>query len=58
VFAGIALQGATLREDMDDNQAMYGEKLSNRDIVTKSHKVPEAASELLSLLNKYSPHEK
>src|SRR5215470_12937114 len=30
VFAGVSLQGATLREDMDDNEAMYGSKISNR----------------------------
>lgn len=55
VFAGVALQGATLREDMEDNQAMYGAKLSNRDIVTKRHAKTEAGSELIAMLNKYSP---
>ena len=55
VFAGVALQGATLREDMDDNQAMYGEKISNHDIVTKWHAKTAAAGELISMLNKYSP---
>jgi lipid-binding SYLF domain-containing protein len=58
VFAGIALQGATLREDLEDNQAMYGEKIANRDIVGKSHEKTPAASELISMLNKYSPREK
>jgi lipid-binding SYLF domain-containing protein len=55
VFAGVALQGATLREDTDDNQAMYGEKISNSDIVSKWHDKTPAASELISMLNKYSP---
>lgn len=55
VFAGIALQGATLREDLDDNAAMYGSKISNRDIVTKWHEKTPAAAELISMLNKYSP---
>jgi len=58
VFAGVSLQGATLREDEDDNQALYGEKLSNRDIVTKHHAPTAASSELISMLNKYSPKEK
>src|SRR5579871_6458055 len=30
VFAGIALQGATMRQDLDDNAALYGKKLENR----------------------------
>lgn len=55
VFAGVALQGATLREDLDDNQAMYGEKISNHDIVTKWRAKTAAAGELISMLNKYSP---
>jgi Las17-binding protein actin regulator len=35
VFAGISLQGATLRQDLDDNAVLYGKKLENREIVTK-----------------------
>ena len=35
LFAGIALEGATLRQDLDDNATLYGKKLENRDIVTK-----------------------
>jgi len=58
VFAGVALQGATLREDLDDNQAMYGEKIANHDIVGKWHEKTAAGSELVSMLNKYSPREK
>jgi len=33
LFAGLALEGATLREDLDDNATLYGKKLENRDIV-------------------------
>src|SRR5438034_6583269 len=55
VFAGIALQGATLREDDDDNAAMYGSKISNRDIVEKRHEATPAGAELITMLNKYSP---
>jgi lipid-binding SYLF domain-containing protein len=54
VFAGIALQGATLREDLDDNAALYGEKLENRDIVTNGRHAPESAAALMALLNQYS----
>jgi len=55
VFAGVALQGATLREDIEGNQAMYGEKISNKDIVTKWHEKTPAATELIAALNRYSP---
>lgn len=57
VFAGISLQGATLREDLDDNSAMYGSRLSNREIVEKRRAAPAGAAPLLRLLNKYSPRE-
>ncbi len=57
VFAGIALKGATLRQDEDDNFAAYGKKLSTRDIVTAGITPPRAAEPLLRLLNKYSPRE-
>ena len=40
LFAGIALEGATLRQDLDDNATLYGKKLENRDIVTKGYARP------------------
>lgn len=58
VFAGIALQGATLRQDLDDNAILYGKKLENRDIVVKGVRAPQAAAKLISLLNKYSARER
>jgi lipid-binding SYLF domain-containing protein len=58
VFAGIALQGATLRQDLDDNATLYGTKLKNRYIVSKEVRVPEAAAKLIALLNKYSARER
>jgi lipid-binding SYLF domain-containing protein len=54
-FAGISLQGATLRENEEDNEAMYGSKISNKDIVTKRQQKTPAAEELITVLNKYSP---
>ena len=54
LFAGIALEGATLRQDLDDNATLYGKKLENRDIVTKGVRAPKAAAKLLALLNRYS----
>jgi len=57
MFAGIALEGATLREDLDDNASLYGKRLQNRDIVTTGVHAPEAAGKLIALLNRYSAKE-
>ena len=54
LFAGVALEGATLRQDLDDNAALYGKQLENRDIVTKGVRPPAAAAKLITLLNRYS----
>jgi lipid-binding SYLF domain-containing protein len=53
VFAGVALQGATLREDSDENRALYGSSLSNREIVTGAVTVPPAAQGFVTALGKY-----
>ena len=53
-FAGIALTGATLRQDQNENEALYGKKLENREIVEGNVQPPPAARELLSALNKYA----
>jgi lipid-binding SYLF domain-containing protein len=58
VFAGVALKGATLRQDLDDNQALYAKKLDNREVVTSGIEPPPAATELLALLNRYRSHRK
>src|SRR5947199_9512803 len=57
LFAGLALEGATLRQDLDDNAVLYGRKLENREIVTTGVRAPRSAMRLLGLLNKYSPRE-
>jgi SH3 domain-containing YSC84-like protein 1 len=57
-FAGLALQGATLRQDLEDNEALYGRRIENREIVTSHVAPPAAASKLMALLNRYSPREK
>jgi lipid-binding SYLF domain-containing protein len=51
VFAGVSLQGATLRQDLDENQELYGHRLTNNQIVMKRMNAPAAASELLAVLN-------
>jgi SH3 domain-containing YSC84-like protein 1 len=57
VFGGIALTGATLRPDEDDNRALYGEKLGTKEIVDSNRRPPAAAAALLGLLKSYSPVE-
>ena len=51
------VQGATLRQDLDDNTTLYGKPLENRDIVTNGIAAPPAAAKLLALLNRYSARE-
>ncbi len=58
LFAGIALEGATLRQDLDDNATLYGRKLENRAIVSNGVRAPQSAAKLIALLNRYSPREK
>jgi lipid-binding SYLF domain-containing protein len=57
LFVGLALEGATLRQDLDDNATIYGKKLENREIVTKARRIPAAATKLINELNKYSARE-
>jgi lipid-binding SYLF domain-containing protein len=56
VFAGISLDGATLRPDKDSNAELYDSELTNQEIVTGKSKAPAAASALIAELNKYSRH--
>src|SRR6202049_490737 len=53
LFAGLALEGATLRQDLDDNATIYGKRLENRAIVSQNRRIPEPAKKLIELLNEY-----
>jgi lipid-binding SYLF domain-containing protein len=53
-FAGVSLQGATLRQDLDDNKELYGQAYENQDILSGKVPMPPAAAKLNSLLDKYS----
>jgi SH3 domain-containing YSC84-like protein 1 len=53
-FAGISLQGATLRPDKDENQKLYGKAISNKEIIKENVDAPPAASGLIAALNKAS----
>jgi lipid-binding SYLF domain-containing protein len=52
VFAGISLQGSTLRDDDGENRELYGREVSNREIVTGSMAAPAAAADLMAALEK------
>src|SRR5258708_7021591 len=56
LFAGVSLEGSTLRSDGSANEKLYGRKLSAKEIIRERKVgVPAAARELDSLLNKKSP---
>jgi len=56
VFAGISLQGATLRPDAESNKEMYRHKRSNQQIVMGRTAAPVGAARLEADLAKYSAH--
>ncbi len=53
-FAGLALQGATLRPDNDANEELYGKGKTNPEIVEGNTTPPPAGSALMAELNRYS----
>jgi lipid-binding SYLF domain-containing protein len=58
-FAGISLEGSTVRPDNGANEKIYGQKLSARDIaLSGSVQPPSAAQQLISLLDTKTPRHK
>jgi SH3 domain-containing YSC84-like protein 1 len=56
LFAGVSLEGSTLRSDGGANENLYGKKLSAKEIIREGKvKVPPSAQELVGLLNKRTP---
>lgn len=53
VFAGVALEGATLRGDDDANLDLFGKRLEMRQIVTGGIPVPAAAQALVGRFSKF-----
>jgi lipid-binding SYLF domain-containing protein len=54
LFAGVSLQGATMRPDDDSNKDMYGKPMSNKDVVLGTMAAPGMASRLMAQLNQQS----
>jgi lipid-binding SYLF domain-containing protein len=56
LFAGVSLEGSTLRSDGGANKNLYGKELTAAKIIYQGAvKTPVAAQALISLLNKKSP---
>jgi lipid-binding SYLF domain-containing protein len=55
LFAGISLEGATLRSDEDTNKELYGHDVTNHEILTGDFKTPAVARKFEHALNRESP---
>jgi lipid-binding SYLF domain-containing protein len=59
VFAGVSLEGSTLRPDNDANRHLYGHDVNPEKVITeRSVEAPPAAHDLIAVLQKASPHAK
>jgi lipid-binding SYLF domain-containing protein len=59
LFAGISLEGSTLRSDGSANEKLYKQQLSAKDIIRGGKvKAPPAAHDLIALLDKKTPKNK
>jgi SH3 domain-containing YSC84-like protein 1 len=59
LFAGISLEGSTLRPDNDANERVYGREIPAKDIVLHGAvPIPAAAREMTAILNQHSPKRK
>jgi lipid-binding SYLF domain-containing protein len=56
LFAGVSLEGSTLRPDGEANESVYGKNLSAEDIALKGEaRPPASADKMLATLQKFSP---
>ncbi len=56
LFAGVSLEGSSLRPDNDANERIYGKKIGPRELVLHNGApAPAAAKDLLDVLNQHSP---
>src|SRR4051812_10278603 len=55
LFAGVSLEGSTLRPDNEANTLVYGSAIASREIVKGTISVPSAAREMIDVLNQRSP---
>jgi lipid-binding SYLF domain-containing protein len=55
IFAGLSLEGSTLRPDNDDNRELYGHDVTQREILSGQVHRPAVARPLYMELNRYAP---
>jgi lipid-binding SYLF domain-containing protein len=53
LFAGLSLEGSTLRPDESEDTKLYGEKVTNEQILHGDLKIPNGARPLVAELNRY-----
>ena len=59
LFAGISLEGSTLRSDGGANEKLYGKRLTAKEIIRQGKvSIPACAQQLVSLLDTKSPENK
>jgi len=59
LFAGVSLEGSTLRPDNDANKKVYGKEIAAKDIVLRGRvKAPGSARQLIAVLSRKSPRNK
>src|SRR6202451_4362932 len=56
IFAGVSLEGSTIRPDNDANERIYGSKIPAKELVlTRDVAVPPSAQDMISILNTRTP---
>ncbi len=58
LFAGVSLNGATMRQDENDNKVIYGKQVTPKQILLEGEAPPPSAQTLLDTLSKYSSRRK
>src|ERR1700693_2174468 len=54
LFAGLSLEGATLRPDGGENRRLYGRDITNKEILETGVNTPRGARPLVAILNRYT----
>jgi lipid-binding SYLF domain-containing protein len=54
LFAGVSLEGSTLRPDASENSKLYGKELTNQEVLMGHVRTPTGARPLVAELNRYA----
>jgi outer membrane protein OmpA-like peptidoglycan-associated protein len=54
LFAGLSLEGSTLRPDESENEKLYGKRLTNQEILESGVTTPKGARPFVAELNRYA----